>query len=142
MYNNFYQNPSFNNFQPYNSYNANFAQQNANAFSANIQAQTNITFVNGMEGAKAFQLRPNQNVLLMDSENQRFYVKSTDNLGIPNITSYDFTVSEFSKSSQESSQLSGDTGETNPDLLLPLIEKVNKIDADLASLQSKLEEVL
>lgn len=90
MFNNFQQNPSFNNYVPYNSYTANLAQQNANFNNQNFQAQTNVTFVNGIEGAKAFQLRPNSNVLLMDSDNSKFYVKSTDNLGIANISSYSF----------------------------------------------------
>lgn len=61
--------------------------QNSPSFSQN----TNITFVNGIEGAKAVQLSPNSNVLLMDSDNSKFYVKSTDNLGVPKITSYSFT---------------------------------------------------
>lgn len=85
MFNNFQQNQSFNNYIPYNSYTANLAQQNAKFNNQNFQAQTNITFVNDIEGAKAFQLRPNSNVLLMDYDNYKFYVKSTDNLGIANI---------------------------------------------------------
>lgn len=80
MFNNFQQNPSFNNYVTYNSYTANLAQQNANFNNQSFQSQTNITFVNGIEGAKAFQLRQNSNVLLMDSDNSKFYVKSTDNL--------------------------------------------------------------
>lgn len=85
MFNNFQQNQSFNNYIPYNSYTANLAQQNANFNNQNFQAQTNITFVNSIEDDNAFQLRPNSNVLLMDSNNSKFYVKSTDNLGIANI---------------------------------------------------------
>lgn len=85
MFNNFQQNPSFNNYITYNSYTANLAQQNANFNNQSFQSQTNITFVNGIECAKAFQLRQNSNVLLMDSDNYKFYVKSTDNLGIANI---------------------------------------------------------
>lgn len=90
MFNNFQQNPSFNNYVSYNSYTANLAQQNANFNNQNFQTQTNITFVNCIEGDKVFQLRPNSNVSLMDSDNYKFYVKSTDNLGIVNINSYSF----------------------------------------------------
>ena len=90
MFNNFQQNSSFNNYIPYNSYTANLAQQNANFNNQFFHAQTNITFVNCIEGANAFQLRPNSNALLMDSYNYKFYVKSTDNLGIANISSYSF----------------------------------------------------
>lgn len=56
MFNNFQQNPSFNNYLPYNSYTANLAQQNANYNNQSFQSQTNITFVNGIEGDKAFSL--------------------------------------------------------------------------------------
>ena len=54
MFNNFKQNQSFSNYITYNSYTANLAQQNANFNNQNFQAQTNIIFVNGIEGAKAF----------------------------------------------------------------------------------------
>lgn len=85
MFNNFQQNQSFNNYISYNSYTANLAQKNANFNNQNFQEQTNITFVNGIEGAKAFQLRPKSNVLLMNSSCYKFYTKSTDNFGIVNI---------------------------------------------------------
>ena len=42
-----------------------------------------ITWVQGIEGAKAWQLSPNSNVILMDSENDgRFYIKISDNVGM------------------------------------------------------------
>jgi hypothetical protein len=85
IFNNFQQNQSFNNYISYNSYTANLAQQNANFNNQNFQAQTNITFVNGIEGTKDFQLRPNSNVLLMNSANYKFYIKVTDNIVISNI---------------------------------------------------------
>ena len=45
-----------------------------------------ITWVQGVEGAKAWQLPPNSNVLLMDSENENtFYIKSSDSVGMCNL---------------------------------------------------------
>ena len=47
--------------------------------------QTNnaINWVQGIEGAKAWQLGANSNVILMDSENDgRFYIKVSDNVGM------------------------------------------------------------
>ena len=38
-------------------------------------------FVNGIEGAKSFQVPPNQTMLLMDSENPICYMKITDSIG-------------------------------------------------------------
>ena len=102
MYSNFGQFGSF----PYSSYYGGYPAQNmpnqGNVFNRDfqqgsqpMQQNTNITFVNGIEGAKAFQLSPNSSVLMMDSENQKFYVKTTDNLGVAKITSYSFSEDEF-----------------------------------------------
>lgn len=40
-------------------------------------------WVQGEAGAKSFCVAPGQNVLLMDSEAQRFYIKSADASGMP-----------------------------------------------------------
>ena len=42
-----------------------------------------IIWVQGEEGAKAYMVAPGNSVLLMDSENSAFYIKSTDNSGMP-----------------------------------------------------------
>ena len=39
------------------------------------------SFVNGIEGAKSFQMPPNQTMLLMDSDNPICYMKTTDGIG-------------------------------------------------------------
>ena len=43
---------------------------------------TNLIFVNGLEGARGYRIRLQQTVLLVDSTQSRIYLKSTDNLGI------------------------------------------------------------
>ena len=125
MLNNFQQNQSFNNYLPYNSYTANLAQQNANYNNQNFQSQTNITFVNCIECAKAFQLRPNSNVLLIDSDNSKFYVKSTDNLGIANISSYSFVEDKILPIENVVANQPSNTGEQNTKIY---DEMKNKID--------------
>ena len=46
----------------------------------------NIMWVQGVEGAKAYQLSPNTNAMLMDSENDGiFYIKTSDNIGMCNL---------------------------------------------------------
>lgn len=142
MFNNFQQNPSFNNYIPYNSYTANLAQQNANFNNQSFQAQTNITFVNGMEGAKAFQLRPNSNVLLMDSDNSKFYVKSTDNLGIANIQTYSFVEDKNLPVENVAASQPSDAGEQNTKLYDEMKNKINELETKVDELQSKLNEVL
>lgn len=50
-----------------------------------------ITWVQGIEGAKAFQLVPNSNAILMDSENDgRFYIKVSDNVGMCNLRTFKY----------------------------------------------------
>ena len=50
------------------------------------QPNNGITWVQGIEGAKAWQLNPNSNAVLMDSENEgRFYIKISDNVGMCNL---------------------------------------------------------
>ena len=46
-------------------------------------AQNGIIWVQGEEGAKAYMVAHGASVLLMDSENSSFYIKSTDQSGMP-----------------------------------------------------------
>lgn len=39
------------------------------------------TFVNGLEGAKSFQVQPNQSMMLLDSDNPIIYKKSANSYG-------------------------------------------------------------
>lgn len=142
MFNNFQQNPSFNNYLQYNSYTANLAQQNANFNNQNFQAQTNITFVNGIEDAKAFQLRHNSNVLLTDYDNSKFYVKSTDNLGIANISSYSFVKDKNLPIENVAANQPSNTGEQNTKLYEEMKNKVSDLESKVDELQSKLNEVI
>ena len=55
----------------------------SNAQTPTSPQNNGITWVQGIEGAKAFQMIPNSNALLMDSEtNGRFYIKTCDNIGM------------------------------------------------------------
>lgn len=45
--------------------------------------QSGLTWVQGLSGAKSYMVSPGSSVLLMDSEAQRFYIKSADNAGMP-----------------------------------------------------------
>lgn len=45
--------------------------------------QNGIIWVQGEAGAKSYLVAPGQSVLLMDSEDSTFYIKSTDSSGMP-----------------------------------------------------------
>lgn len=71
--------PQFQN--PYQQYNQYQQRQQTNG----------ITWVQGIEGAKAYQLLPNSNIILMDSENDgRFYIKTSDNVGMCNLRLFSY----------------------------------------------------
>ncbi len=47
------------------------------------QPQNGINWVQGEAGAKSYNIAPGQSVMLMDSENNVFYIKSSDASGMP-----------------------------------------------------------
>ncbi|WP_458457440.1 hypothetical protein [Pseudobutyrivibrio sp.] len=51
---------------------------------------TNIQYVQGEAGAKGYPLANGYTMLLMDSEDQKFYIKKTDAAGIPTMKKYKF----------------------------------------------------
>ena len=52
---------------------------------------TGINWVQGEAGARAWMVAPGSQVLLMDSEAQRFYIKAADPAGMPTMKTYEFT---------------------------------------------------
>lgn len=53
-----------------------------------VQAQSTtndngVIWVQGEAGAKSWVVPPGKSVMLMDSENSVFYIKTTDNSGVP-----------------------------------------------------------
>ena len=51
---------------------------------------TGLNWVQGEAGAKSWFVAPGATVLLMDSENQRFYLKSADMNGMPAMKTYEY----------------------------------------------------
>ena len=84
-------NYNYNNGYPYNNYgyNNNYLPNTYNlpTFQPN-GAQTNqgniintYAYVNGLEGAKSFQIKPNSTMMLMDSDNPFIYMKTSNAMG-------------------------------------------------------------
>lgn len=55
------------------------------------QQQSGILWVQGETGAKSYLVAPGNSVLLMDSEKQRFYLKTADAAGMPSMKVYEYT---------------------------------------------------
>ena len=55
------------------------------------QPQSAINWVQGIAGAKAFFVPPNSSALLMDSESDTFFLKSSDASGMPSLRIFQYT---------------------------------------------------
>ena len=61
-----------------------------------------LLWVSGEVGAKSYLVAPNSTVLLMDSDAQRFYLKSADSSGMPSLRIFEY--SEVSNTPQNALQ--------------------------------------
>ena len=62
-----------------------------------MQQTSGIQYVNGMESANAYKVYPNQQVMLMDSQMPRFYIKTADASGFATVKAYDFVEAKQDK---------------------------------------------
>lgn len=59
----------------------------------------NIIWINGINQAKAYQLRPGTSVLLMDADQEGiFYIKTCDNIGMVNLRIFKYEETVENKS--------------------------------------------
>lgn len=78
-------NYNYNNGYPYNNYGYNnnylptFQPNGAQTNQGNII--NTYAYVNGLEGAKSFQIKPNSTMMLMDSDNPFIYMKTSNAMG-------------------------------------------------------------
>lgn len=54
------------------------------------QQQSNITWVQGIEGAKAYPVGAGNTVILLDSESSMMFIKTSDQSGMPNLRIFDY----------------------------------------------------
>ena len=64
-----------------------------------------LIWIQGEQAAKSYMVAPNTTVLLMDSESQRFYLKSSDASGMP----LPLRIFEYSEVTQNTSNKAGDS---------------------------------
>ena len=58
---------------------------------APMQSNNGLLWVQGEAGAKSYLVAPSTTVLLMDSEAQRFYLKSSDAAGMPTMKTFEYS---------------------------------------------------
>ena len=59
------------------------------------QDTNGLNWVQGEAGAKSWYITPGSTVLLMDSENQRFYLKSADMNGVPAMRTFNSMLTKL-----------------------------------------------
>lgn len=83
---------SFNNNNPYNFNHTSFQNQQSNTSQSQLSSpQNNIIWVKGKENARSMQLPPNSTVILLDSETGKFYIKTTDDIGLGKIRIFNYS---------------------------------------------------
>ena len=108
-----YNQPNFNQQPNYNAPQSNFVN---NQFQA-VAPQTNylpLTFVNGVEGAKAFIVQPNQTIYLKDSDSNLLFEKRADSQGKYTLNAFemkDVQINELGKKIEPSSILTDNLAE-------------------------------
>ena len=75
--------PAYNNYFPMNYQPVQYAPQYTPPVVQQQNNNTGITWVQGEAGAKAYPVAAGSSMLLMDSETENFYIKSTDSSGMP-----------------------------------------------------------
>ena len=86
------------------------SQQNNNNWNQNNMQQTvqppqtnqGILWVQGEAAARSYLVAPNSTVLLMDSETNRFYLKSANNAGMPSLQIFEY--SEVAQNAPQAAQ--------------------------------------
>jgi len=109
---------------PYNNYNNNGPYYPIQQY----------TFVDGIEGAKAYPIMPNQSMLLMDAKNQICYKKTADALGNCNIRY--FVLDEVDEAKIIELTKPQPTGEP----MYASKEDINKLNQRLDELLKKLDK--
>ncbi len=106
-------------------------------------APTDLIFVDGIEGAKKFPMSPKSRAILLDSGNKRFFVKTTDNLGLPDISSYVFEEeANFNSQNSEHTPETANTVSIRREDYNMLINEINELKKFREHAEDKLKDIL
>jgi hypothetical protein len=104
MWNNPYSNPyAANNYL--NRNNNNFIPSQTTPSQQQQIYQNNIIWVKGKENARSMQLPPNSTVILLDSEVGKFYIKTTDDIGLGKLRVFSYIEEPDNDSTNSSSSV-------------------------------------
>ena len=101
--------------------------------------KSNIEYVNGIEGAKSFVIAPNSKLLLMDSDDNYFYIKTTDIQGKPTVKTFKYIDIEKEK---EKENQKNDEQKQEPKQILktPTLEEFNTLSENFETFKKQVIE--
>ena len=99
------------------------------------QNHNNINWVQGIEGGKAFQMVPNSNAILLDSENDGiFYIKVSDNVGMCTLRT--FKYEEITNAASGNVDLTGYVKKDELESLVKSIMKEGRNEQSVSTVKS------
>lgn len=102
------------------------------------QTNQGLNWVQGEAAARSYLVAPNTTVLLMDSESQSFYLKSTDNSGMPlPLRIFDYT--ERTTNTPQNAPQATQSSQTNLDDKYVTREEYSRLQAQYAEILDKLD---
>lgn len=101
---------------------------------ASMNTGNGIIWVQGEAGAKSYLVAPNTTVLLMDSENPYFYLKSTDASGVP-LPLRKFKYIEEGANPQTASPVADQT------ILDDFAEQINALKSNYSELSERIDKL-
>lgn len=99
------------------------------------QNNNGLIWVTGEVGAKSYLVAPNQSILLMDSEGDRFYLKSTDGAGMPTLRTFEY------KEVFQNAQTGSNTSNKSMNEQFVTREEYNALNGKYDELLARLEEM-
>ena len=121
-------------------------QQNNNWNQGNMQQaqppQTNqgLNWVQGENAARSYLVAPNTTVLLMDSESQSFYLKSTDSSGMPlPLRIFDYTERTTQQNVPQNAPQAAQNVPEDLDSKYVTREEYSRLQAQYAEIMDKLD---
>lgn len=104
------------------------------------QTNQGLLWVQGEAAARSYLVAPNTTVLLMDSESQVFYLKSTDGSGMPlPLRIFDYTERTIQQNVPQSASQSTQSVPDNLDNKYVTREEYNRLQEQYAEILNKLD---
>ena len=82
-----------------------------------------VSWVKGLEGANAYMIQPNTNVMLMDSDNPYLYIKSSDITGRISLEAYELVKTDVSEIQKQEAGKSAVTANEISQMIADAIDK-------------------